>query len=974
VKRKSFPRRFALPVIGLAVLAAAVYWLKPVRTLKPGEWLALPSGVVKARGLYPRWQVGSLHRAGDSFSFVSPPAKSRDGLEFSARLTVQLAPVRMLRLAPDSAAPDFSGRFTAQYLAPLTRGWAGKTGEQLLTAGPAADEAVLRAALERDGFTLGGLHLQILAPPGFAEAFGRKLVLERSRTQTAPILWVGLDAADWHIIRRLIGEGKLPNLRKLIQGGAWGKMRPFNPIISPMLWTTMVTGKSPAEHGINDFVVLMKDGQKKSIGSNYRTVKALWEIAPLAGRKVAFMDWWASFPAEPVEGGVIISNALRPLIRAPSIVTAKGIIYPPKYLAENLARLQGEYRANAADIHPLVPVTDAELAAAEASDQAGMAESQKEGNRLKGSSSLMVLRDVMSLTRGNTAEAKWLMGHLHPDLLAVYYESIDMMGHRFQHCMKPPLAICPPEDAARYGGAVDRYYEIQDAALGELLKAQQGPWYTLVVSDHGFFSGEDRPADKLPYTDKNPVAWHREEAVFILDGPGVKPGELPLSISIYDIMPTLLYLLGMPAADDFKGELAGAAFTPEYLSAHPVRHVGSYEELGPPHVAAEGAVNPEVEKELLANLARLGYVSPNQALPAGGSAPAADLGGEKLTDGAHFNKAKFLIGEGKNPEALEELNKIAPDKMKGRMLSLKVKVLDTLGQPKAAADLMRRALREKNGEEGMLVWLIQLDLKLGDAPAARRDVDELKSGGEASVVQAAEGLVLAAEGQGAKARAAFWSSLKADPTQSQAAESLFEGLTPREQPAFEALLREALKTHPGIGEYHYMLGALAQNSGRAAQAADELRLAVDAEPLEDRYTLAYAGALAASGRGGDAERLLDSQTGRHPKAAELWEMLGNLRGQRRDFAGAAAAFRKAREAGGDNPRLFAGLVATLAMSGDKDEARRVLADGLRSHPGDPALLGVQKQLEKKKKILGCGGGFCGVGQEQTVPITTVCVY
>jgi predicted Zn-dependent protease len=247
----------------------------------------------------------------------------------------------------------------------------------------------------------------------------------------------------------------------------------------------------------------------------------------------------------------------------------------------------------------------------------------------------------------------------------------------------------------------------------------------------------------------------------------------------------------------------------------------------------------------------------------------------------------------------------------------------------------------------MLVWLIQLDVKFGDIKTARRDLDELKRGGEFSVVQAAEGLVLAAEGQGAKARAAFWSALKADPAQSQAAESLYDGLTPREQPAFEAQLRAALKTHPGIGEYHYMLGALAAKAGRGAQAVDELRLAVDAEPLEDRYTMAYAGALAGSGRGGEAEQLLDSQTGRHPKSPELWEMLGNLRGQRRDFAGAAAAFRRARDAGGGSPRLFAGLAATLAMSGDKDEARRALADGLRAHPGDPNLLNVQKQLDKR---------------------------
>ena len=939
--------KFALPVAAIAAGALAWVQLRPLRRLSAGEWLALPDGRAIAAGRYWRWRSGALQQSAAMQTFSSPEVKSADGLPFSLRLNIQFAPARVVRIE-NSGASDFNQALSRHYLGPLMAGWTALPGERILAEGPEAAETELRRKFETDGFTVSALKLQIVAPGNLAEQYGIRLVKSRSRVPTAPILWIGLDAADWKIINRLLDAGKLPNLRKLMVGGAYGRMRPFHPIISPLLWTTMATGKTPGEHNITDFVVQKGDGSLRAIGSNYRLVKALWEIAPLADRRVAFMDWWATFPAEETRGGVMLSNAFRQVIHLPNAADAKSVTFPAGYLAEHLPRLQQEYDERAAALAPVVTTTDAEMAAAVKQDAE---KKPKAGKKLKAQGELLVLRDAVSSTRGHTQEAAWLSRNLKPDLLAVYYEGIDMVGHRFQHCMTPSLPNCPPEDARRYGGTVDAFYEFQDAMIGQLLAAQPGPHYTLVVSDHGFFSGDDRPKDMLPYTDENPVQWHREEAVFILNGPGIKPGPLAVSLSVYDVMPTLLYLLGMPTAGDMHGEIARAAFTEEFLRAHPPAEVKSYEELGPPHTVSAAEADPAVEKEIIANLARLGYVSPSTA--AGNtSTPGIPAAHETATDGAHRNRALSLSEAGDYAGALREIEQISAEQLaQGRVLSLHSKALDALGRHEEAAQLLRDGLAAKKTEPGALMWLIQLDLGAGDIARAEKDF-ALSRGVEGdkhpATALACEGLILAARHQIGPAREKFWAALAADPTMAQAAESLYENLTPAETPRFVQTLQAALKTNPNLGEYHFMLGALLAQNGQAVPALEAMRRAVDAEPLNDRYASAYASMLAGAGRSQEAESLLITQTGRHPQVEELWETLGNVRGQRRDFAGAAAAFGRARAAGGTGARLFAGLAATLAQTGRLAEARTAIEEGLRLHPDDPALLAVRRQLAGRR--------------------------
>lgn len=67
---------------------------------------------------------------------------------------------------------------------------------------------------------------------------------------------LGLDGADPMVVKRLIGEGRMPNLKKVLEQGAATEnldMLGVFPTVTPPNWTTLATGNYPRTHGITCF-------------------------------------------------------------------------------------------------------------------------------------------------------------------------------------------------------------------------------------------------------------------------------------------------------------------------------------------------------------------------------------------------------------------------------------------------------------------------------------------------------------------------------------------------------------------------------------------------------------------------------------------------------------------------------------------------------------------------------------------------
>ena len=94
----------------------------------------------------------------------------------------------------------------------------------------------------------------------------------------------------------------------LIERGVRGNLATLDPPFSPMLWTSIATGKTADQHGIVHFTQPREDGiTARPVLGLGRKVKALWNILSQEGMRSNVVGWYASHPAEPI-AGVMVSN------------------------------------------------------------------------------------------------------------------------------------------------------------------------------------------------------------------------------------------------------------------------------------------------------------------------------------------------------------------------------------------------------------------------------------------------------------------------------------------------------------------------------------------------------------------------------------------------------------------------------------------------------------------------------------------
>jgi tetratricopeptide (TPR) repeat protein len=129
---------------------------------------------------------------------------------------------------------------------------------------------------------------------------------QRTANSQRRVLFVGLDGADWHYLDQLMAAGVMPNLQQLVHAGRRGPLLTQQPPLSPLVWTTMMTGVSPLEHRILDFTRFNPISHTlEPITSDERAVPALWNMVAAKGKRAAVFGMWATYPAEP---GVLLTD------------------------------------------------------------------------------------------------------------------------------------------------------------------------------------------------------------------------------------------------------------------------------------------------------------------------------------------------------------------------------------------------------------------------------------------------------------------------------------------------------------------------------------------------------------------------------------------------------------------------------------------------------------------------------------------
>jgi predicted AlkP superfamily phosphohydrolase/phosphomutase/Flp pilus assembly protein TadD len=428
------------------------------------------------------------------------------------------------------------------------------------------------------------------------------------------VIWIGLDGLDWDILDRLSAEGKMPTWKRLVAEGASGKITSFLPILSPVVWTTAATGVGPDVHRVLDFQeVDARTGQKVPISGFSRAVPAVWNLASAAGRRVGVVGFWATHPAEQVDG-FFVSDRASPILFEK--LPLAGVAYPSNLepgVAQVVAR---DGRVGAPDLAPYLDMPE-DAIASELGSGAGMEDK------------VVALSRILAATRVYQRVARDLYDRDHPDLMALYLEGTDEVGHVFGTLVPPRLACVSDEDFRKYSRAVDVYYAAIDRILGQWMRRASEDGATLVVhSDHGFKWGAERPCERSSLNWSTAAYWHRLDGVYAFWGKGVRPSPERGKASIFDVAPTILGLLGLPADMRMGGHALGNVFEGKFDLARRDLFSG----VTVRRVAAE-AISPEQASEYAKKLLALGYLSGSEArplAPTGGDAPG-------MTEGAWNN-------------------------------------------------------------------------------------------------------------------------------------------------------------------------------------------------------------------------------------------------------------------------------------------------------------------------------------------------
>ena len=253
-------------------------------------------------------------------------------------------------------------------------------------------------------------------------------------------LVVGWDGATFDLLEPWVADGELPNLARLMQGGAHGRVKSVPNMNSGPAWTSVSTGLNPGKHGVYGLVDLAPGSYRiRPLNAADRHGKTIWQRLGEAGKQVVVMNLPLTWPADEVNG-VLVAGGDAPSSHTP------GFTYPEGLMREIDAEA-GEYLL-AARLDGLI----------------------RAGKRAE------ALSRIHRMVEGRTRAALYLMKRRPWDLFLVLFTASDVVQHFFWR----DLAGGPYQDA------ILQVFRQLDSALGRLL-AQAGDQTTvLVLSDHGF--------------------------------------------------------------------------------------------------------------------------------------------------------------------------------------------------------------------------------------------------------------------------------------------------------------------------------------------------------------------------------------------------------------------------------------------------------------------------------------------------------
>lgn len=258
------------------------------------------------------------------------------------------------------------------------------------------------------------------------------------------ILVIGLDGAEPSLIEKWTKQNKLPTLKRLIENGAYGRIKSTIPPSTAPAWSTFMTGKNPGKHGIFDFFTREEGSYNLSlVNPSSRKEETIWEIIGEHGMKVGVFYVPLTYPPSKVNGFMVTG-----------MLTPGGEYTYPSFLKEQLNKEVQGYELS-------WPELDAE---------------RKPERFLEG---------LYEVTSKKHKAVMWLIKNYDWNFLCMNFDATDVIQHKMWHHMDPSHPRHNEALREKYGNAIFNVYEKMDEILEEITKEVEDNAAVIIFSDHG---------------------------------------------------------------------------------------------------------------------------------------------------------------------------------------------------------------------------------------------------------------------------------------------------------------------------------------------------------------------------------------------------------------------------------------------------------------------------------------------------------
>ena len=434
-----------------------------------------------------------------------------------------------------------------------------------------------------------------------------------------PILLIGLDGLELDVVLPMLAEGRLPVLGGLMKEGSFGELSTTRPTASPIIWTSIATGKTAKKHGIHGF--LHRDPADPKYRQLYtggdRRTKAFWNILSELGLRVTVVGWWMTFPVEEINGVMVAqvntstperNQAGKGIWKGSLVEGLPGQVHPPQRQAEFLAAVP--------EVEKELPELTHRIFGSFSGPLSPVAAKLWEACHWSFRADATYRRIGLKLMKEDDSY----------DVLAIYFGGTDVLGHRFWRYLRPELYRVKPteQEMGDLANIVRDYYTYMDSVVGEMVEAAPADSVVIVVSDHGMKpinTATEFVADMRTKELNSGGHGDAPPGIFMACGPNIrkldlgKPiteltrEDLPKVGSIFDVLPTLFRLLKIPSARDMDGSVMEEIIEPDYLARSQIPLVDTYTPPNWHRDRVKSNVQSVNLQERLEQLRTLGYIA-----------------------------------------------------------------------------------------------------------------------------------------------------------------------------------------------------------------------------------------------------------------------------------------------------------------------------------------------------------------------------